>query len=151
MKMRGFTLLELILSMVILSILAAAVVPTTRKVVKRQKELELKRRLLEVREAIDRFKRATDDGIIEVRDITQLGYPADFDQLIEGVPLVQDPDKKMRFLRKIPVDPMTGEPEWAMHSVQDRPEDRTWGGENLFDIHSLSDGTGLNGTPYNEW
>ena len=148
---RGFTLLELIIAMTVLGILAAAVVPTTRKLVKRRKEVELKRSLLEVRTAIDRFKKAHDEGLIALDDIQQLGYPADFEQMILGVPLKKQPGQTMRFLRRIPVDPMTGEAEWGLRSAQDEPDSRHWGRENLFDIYSLSDGVALDGTDYSEW
>lgn len=151
MKRRAFTFLELLLSMVILAILAAAAVPTTRIMVKRQKEIALKRSLMETREAIDRYKRAADNGLIVVRNIERLGYPADFDELVRGVPLRKDNSKHMRFLRRIPVDPMTGEATWGKRSVQDTPDDRAWGRENLFDIYSLSDGVALDGTEYSQW
>jgi len=153
LRRAGFTLLELVIAMVVLGILAAAVVPTTQKVVKNRKELELKRVLLEMREAIDRFKRAADEGEIELTDIDQLGYPADFDELVHGVRL-RSPDgerRTVRFLRRVPVDPMTGEAVWGMRSVQDEPDSKSWGGENLFDVYSLSDGTALDGTEYSEW
>lgn len=150
MKSRAFTLLELMMACVVLAILAAAVMPTTKKIVKRQKELELKRVLREMREAIDRYKRATEDGVIDAGDLDQLGYPEDFDALIEGVQLKKG-DKRMRFLRRIPVDPMTGEAEWGMRSVQDDPDDSTWGNENLFDVFSLSDGTAMDGSDYSDW
>ena len=151
MKFRAFTFLELILSLTILGILAAAVVPSTKKIVKRQKEVELKRALLEVRDAIDRFKKASDEGLIIAGGVEQLGYPQDFDQLVAGAPLKKDRDRNMRFLRRIPTDPITGEAQWGMRSVQDSPDDRSWGGENLFDIFSLSDGTALDGTEYSTW
>lgn len=148
---RGFTLLELVIAMVVLGILAAAVVPTTQKLVKHRKELELRRTLLEIREAIDRFKKAADEGLIVVSDRDQLGYPADFEELINGVPLRKKKDKRMRFLRRIPVDPFTGEAEWGMRSVQDESDSDSWGRENLFDVYSLSDGVALDGTEYTEW
>ncbi len=151
MRDRAFTLLELVLTMTILAILAAAMVPTTGKVVKRRKEMELKHKLMEVREAIDRFKRAADEGLIVVTDIEQLGYPEDFNQLVNGVPLKKSPRKVMRFLRQIPIDPMTGEADWGKRSVQDEPDRKSWGYENLFDIYSLSDGTALDETEYGEW
>jgi len=151
MKCRAFTLLELMMAAVVLAILAAAVMPTTQKIVKRQKELELKRVLMEMRDAIDRYKKATDDGVIAAGDIDQLGYPEDLDKLVEGVPLKKDTSKNMRFLRRIPVDPMTGEAEWGRRSVQDDPDDNTWGGENVFDVYSESDGSGLNETDYSDW
>jgi len=152
-RRRAFTLLELVIAMVVLAVLASAIVPTTRNVVKRQKEAELRRALLEMREAIDRFKRAADEGLIAVDDIDQLGYPADFEQLIEGAPLRKKDTsgRTMRFLRRIPVDPMTGEAEWGMRSVQDDPDAGQWGGENLFDVYSLSDGVALDETEYREW
>lgn len=151
MKRRGFTLLELMLSCVVLAILASAVMPTTKKILKRQKEMELKRVLLEMREAIDRYKRATEEGLISEGDIEWLGYPEDFSTLIEGVSLQKNAEQKLRFLRRIPVDPMTGKAEWGKRSVQDDPKDRTWGGENLFDVYSLSDGTAMDGSEYSEW
>ena len=120
---------------------------------KRRKEMELKQALLEIREAIDRFKRAADEGKIEADGTDQLGYPADFEELVNGVPMKTKDGKRknMRFLRRIPVDPMTGEAAWGMRSVQDEPDDSTWGRENLFDVYSLSDGTALDGTEYQTW
>ena len=151
MNRRGFTLLEIMISMVLLGVLAAAVVPTTKKVVKRRNEVELRRALMEVREAIDRFKRAADEGLIVVTDVEQLGYPNDLDEMIAGAPLKEDPSRRMRFLRRIPVDPMTGEAAWGLLSVQDDPESKSWGRQNLFDIYSLSDGIALDGTEYGQW
>ncbi len=151
MKQRGFTLLELMLAMVVLGVLAAAVFPTTRHMVKRQKEVELRRALLEMRLAIDRFKKAHDEGLIEVREVRQFGYPKDFEQLVEGVPLKKDQGQTIRFLRRIPEDPMTGEREWGMRSVQDDPDTQSWGRENLFDVYSLSDGVSLEDEDYSEW
>lgn len=137
--------------MVILGILAAAMVPTTKNIVKRQKETQLRNALMEVRLAIDRFKKMADEAKINVSDVRQLGYPADFGELIAGAPLKTEPGKIMRFLRRIPTDPMTGEATWGMRSVQDDFDGKSWGGENLFDIYSLSDGVALDGTPYSEW
>lgn len=151
MKRMGFTLLELMISAVVLAILAGALMPTTKKIVKRQKEVELRRALLEMREAIDRYKKATEEGLIGEGDIDQLGFPEDFETLIAGVPLKKDSAKKIRFLRRIPKDPMTGEVEWGKRSVQDDPDDKTWGTENLFDVYSLSDGTALDGSEYSDW
>lgn len=151
MKRRGFTFLELMLTMVILGILAAAMVPTTKNIVKRRKEAELRNALMEVRLAIDRFKKLADRGDINVDDARQVGYPADFEELIAGAPLKKEKGRPMRFLRRIPIDPMTGEASWGMRSTFDEPDENSWGGENLFDIYSLSDGTALDGTPYSEW
>lgn len=151
MTQRGFTYLELIMSLTLLAVLSAALVPTTQKMVKRQKETELRRTLLQMRTAIDRFKKAHEEGIISVRDVQQQGYPKDLDELVEGVPLADTSGGTLRFLRKIPVDPITGEAEWGMRSTQDEPDDSSWGRENLFDVYSLSDGVALDGTEYSEW
>lgn len=148
---RAFTYLELIIALVILSLLAGAAMPATQKIVKRGKELELKRALMEVRTSIDRFKRMADAGEIQVDNIDQLGYPADFDQMLEGATLTKQQGKIMKFLRRIPVDPMTGEAKWGMRSVQDDVDSPSWGQENLFDIYSLSDGVALDGTEYRTW
>ncbi|MCB1042982.1 MAG: general secretion pathway protein GspG [Acidobacteria bacterium] len=143
--------MELIIALVILSLLAGAAMPATQKIVKRGKELELKRALMEVRTSIDRFKRMADAGEIQVDNIDQLGYPADFDQMLEGATLTKQQGKIMKFLRRIPVDPMTGEAKWGMRSVQDDVDSPSWGQENLFDIYSLSDGVALDGTEYRTW
>ena len=148
---RAFTYLELIIALVILSLLAGAAMPATQKIVKRGKELELKRALMEVRTSIDRFKRMADAGEIQVDNIDQLGYPADFDQMLEGATLTKQQGKIMKFLRRIPVDPMTGEAKWGMRSVQDDVDSPSWGQENLFDIYSLSDGVALDGSEYRTW
>lgn len=151
MKKPAFTLLEIIISLTILAVLATAVVPTTKKLVKREKEIQLKRGLHEMRQAIDRFKRAAEQGLINIDDPEQLGYPKDLEELLRGAPLKSDPSKRMRFLRRIPVDPFTGEANWGFRSVQDDPEANSWGRENLFDVYSLSDGTGLDGSEYSSW
>ncbi len=148
---RGFTYLELIVALALLSLLAAAALPSSRKIVKRQKENQLRHQLTQIRSAIDRFKRMADASEIQVDDLDQLGYPADFDELEQGVPLTGKPGQHMRFLRRIPVDPMTGEAKWGMRSVQDDFDASNWGGENLFDVYSLSDGRGLDGTEYATW
>lgn len=148
---RAFTYLELVVAMTIIGVLAAAAMPAVRVIQKRERELELKRILLEVRTAIDRFKQAVDAGEIEVNELDQLGYPADFDQMIKGVGSKKHPGQNLKFLRRIPVDPMTGEALWGMRSVQDEPDTTSWGGQNLFDIYSLSDGTALDGSEYSSW
>jgi general secretion pathway protein G len=151
MRKNAFTLLEIIISLTILAVLASAVVPTTKKLVKREKEVQLKRALHEMRDAIDRFKRASEQGVITVTDREQLGYPKDLEELVIGAPLKEDPAKRVRFLRRIPVDPVTGEAKWGLRSVQDEPDSTSWGRENLFDVYSLSDGVALDGTEYAEW
>lgn len=151
MKRNGFTLLEIIITMVLLGILASAIMPGTKKIVKRRKEADLKHSLLEVRTAIDRFKRAFDEGLIIAESSTQMGYPSSMEELMMGAPLKKEPQKMMRFLRKIPTDPMTGEATWGMRSTFDQPDSSGWGRENLFDIYSLSDGVALDGSEYSEW
>jgi len=148
---KAFTYLELVIAMGILGILAAAAAPTARVVGKRSREVELKRALLEMRNAIDRFKAMADKGEIELGDVSQLGYPADLDQLVNGLSLRKHPGQHFRFLRRIPRDPMTGENRWGLRSVQDDPEARSWGRQNVFDVYSLSDGTALDGTEYSSW
>ena len=148
---RGFTYLELIVTMVILAILASAAVPTSRMLIKRKKETTLRDALMEMRIAIDRYKRAIEEGVIQNTPLDQYGYPADLTELIEGAPTSKDPQIKIRFLRKVPMDPMTGEAEWGKRSVQDEFDASSWGGQNVFDVYSLSDGTGIDGTEYSEW
>ncbi len=152
-RARGFTLLELILTIAVLSIITAAAIPIARNAVQRQREVELRRALRELRTAIDRYKRAYDAGILsrlETAAETE-GYPPNLDVLVDGVPLAGSPDRKIRFLRRIPVDPMTGRAEWGLRSTQDEPTARSWGGQNVFDVYSLSEGTALDGTRYREW
>jgi len=149
----GFTLLELILTIAILSIFTAAAIPIARNAVQRQREVELRRALRELRTAIDRYKRAYDAGIIsrfEAQAETE-GYPPNLDVLVNGVQLAGSPDRKIRFLRRIPVDPMTGRAEWGLRSTQDEPNSRSWGGQNVFDVYSLSEGTARDGTRYRDW
>jgi len=152
-RARGFTLLELILTLAVLSIVTAAAIPIARNAVQRQREVELRRALRELRTAIDRYKRAYDAGIIsrlETQAETE-GYPPNLDVLVNGVQLAGSPDRKIRFLRRIPVDPMTGRAEWGLRSTQDEPNARSWGGQNVFDVYSLSEGTALDGTRYRDW
>lgn len=146
----GFTIAELVIVAAILSILAAAVIPLAHTTRKRTKETELRTALREMRYAIDEYKRYSDAGLLPV-DLGTDGYPSDLETLVEGVDIVGQVDKKARFLRRIPVDPMTGEAEWGLRSYQDDPESGSWGGENVYDVHSLSQGVGLNGIPYEEW
>jgi len=103
-----------------------------------------------MRNAIDEYKRFSDLGLIPVELGTE-GYPPDLETLVEGVDLVGAVERKMRFLRRIPVDPMTGEAEWGLRSFQDEPDSSSWGGENVFDVYSESEGDGMDGRPYAEW
>lgn len=143
----GLTLVELIITVFILSILASAAVPLARFEYKRQKERELRRDLWMMRDAIDRYKDAADRGAFQIKLDSQ-GYPPDLDTLVNGVDVQ---GKKLKFLRRIPVDPMTGKAEWGERSMQDDPDSQSWGGQNVFDVYSKSDGTALDGTKYNTW
>lgn len=143
----GLTLVELIVTVFILSILASAAVPVARFEYKRQKERELRRDLWEMRDAIDRYKDAADRGAFQTK-IESQNYPPDLDTLVNGVEVQ---GKKLKFLRRIPVDPMTGKAEWGLRSMQDDPDSQSWGGQNVFDVYSKSDGTALDGTKYNTW
>jgi len=143
----GLTLVELIVTVAILMILASAAVPVARFQVKREKERELRRDLWMMRDAIDRYKDAADKGAIQVKLESQ-GYPPDLQTLVNGVDVQ---GKKLRFLRRIPQDPMTGNTDWGLRSMQDDPNSDSWGGQNVFDVHSKSMGTALDGTKYSDW
>lgn len=146
-RQRGFTLLEVIVATTILLILMGAAVPVAKLSTRRQKETELRRDLWEMRSAIDRYKEYADRNAFQQKVDSQ-GYPPDLDTLVKGVDIQ---GKKIRFLRRVPVDPMTGKNEWGMHSMQDDPTSDSWGGQNVFDIYTKSDGTGLDGTKYKDW
>lgn len=146
----GLTLLELVIAASMLAILAAAALPIARVTVKREKERELRRALREMRTAIDRYKDAADRNLIRVEVGTE-GYPPDLDTLVRGVELAGAPDRRVRFLRKIPTDPMTGQTDWGLRSVQDQPDALSWGGQNVFDVYSRSTATALDGSRYTDW
>jgi len=146
----GYTLAELVMVTAILVILASVTLPAVKFAAKRTKEAELRHDLRTLRLGIDEYKRYSDAGLIPV-DLGTDGYPAELEILVEGVELVGQIDRKARFLRRIPVDPMTGEAEWGLRSYQDEPDATSWGGENVYDVYSLSEGVGLNGVPYSEW
>lgn len=143
----GLTLIELIIVVTILSILASAAVPIARFEVKRRKEKELRFDLWEMRRAIDAYKDAADLGGIQVKADSN-GYPPDLDTLVNGVDIQ---DKHVRFLRSIPDDPMTHSRDWGLRSNQDEPDSESFGGQNVFDVHSKSTDTALDGTKYNTW
>lgn len=151
MKSKGFTYLELMVAAVILAVLASAAMPMVKLSVKRKKEIQLRRELREIRTAIDRYKDMSDRGIIQRGAPETMGYPTDLETLVTGVRLIGTLTQKMKFLRKIPTDPMTGKKEWGLRSVQDDPDSTSWGGQNVYDVYSLSEGTGIDGTPYSEW
>jgi general secretion pathway protein G len=146
----GFTLLELIIATGILLVLSTAALPVVRFTVIRAKEAELRRDLREMRNAIDHFKDAADLNLVRVQ-LGSEGYPPDLDSLVKGVAYGGGGGQKRRFLRRIPVDPMTGRAEWSLRSVQDDPDTTSWGGNNVFDVHSTSTGTALDGTKYSDW
>jgi len=147
---RGFSLVELVIVALLLTILAMVALPTGKHLVKRNKEMELALALRELRFAIDEYKRYSDAGLIE-KELGADGYPTELEQLYEGVDLLGQIGREAKFLRRLPVDPMTGEAEWGMRSYQDDWDSTSWGGENIFDVFSLSEGVGLNGIPYSQW
>jgi general secretion pathway protein G len=147
---QGMTLLELILACAILTVLAGAAIPVYRMTVIRAKEVELHRDLREMRNAIDKYKDQADRNLIRV-EVGSEGYPPDLDTLVNGVNVGTGQTKKLRFLRRIPVDPMTGRAEWDLQSLQDDPDSRSWGGHNVFDVHSKSQSTAIDGTHYSDW
>lgn len=144
---RGLTLVELIVAFTIIGIMAAAAVPIVRVRIKREKEIELRRDLWEMRDAIDRYEDAADRNAFQTK-LDSLGYPPDLQTLVDGVDVQ---GKKLRFLRRIPVDPMTGDSDWGLRSNQDDPDSSSWGGQNVFDVYTKSEGTALDGTKYNTW
>ena len=144
------TLLELIIACSILMILASAALPVARFAVVRPKEYELRRNLREIRDAIDHFKDLADRNLIRV-EVGSEGYPPDLETLVKGVKFGDAGDRKVRFLRRIPRDPMTGRTDWNLQSVQDDPDSTSQGGNNVFDVHSKSQALALDGTRYSEW
>ncbi len=146
---KGMTVLELVLASSILVILAAAARPVIRFAIIRPKEAELRHSLREIRDAIDRYKDYADRNLIRV-EVGSEGYPPDLETLVKGQ-LIGMSSQKVRFLRRIPVDPMTGRAEWNLHSVQDDADSTSWGGQDVFDVHSKSQRTALDGTRYADW
>jgi general secretion pathway protein G len=143
----GMTLVELMIAVAIMAILAVAVLPISRNVVKREREKELRADLWTMRDAIDRYKDAADRGLIQVKLDSQ-GYPPDLETLVDGVDIQ---GKKVRFLRHVPMDPMTHSTDWGLRSMQDDPQSESWGGQSVFDVYTKSDGTALDGTKYKDW
>ena len=144
---RGFTLLELIIATAILMVLSTMVVPLARLSITREKERTLRNDLWQMRDAIDRYKDAADQQKFQTKVDSQ-NYPPDLETLVKGVDVQ---GKKVRFLRQIPVDPMTGTTEWGLRSMQDDPDSDSWGGQSVFDVYTKSQGTGLDGTKYKDW
>ena len=147
-RVRGFTLMELIIAATILSILTMMALPLARITIQREKEKELRRDLWEMRDAIDRYKDAADRNAFQTK-VDSGGYPPDLETLVKGVEA--QGGKKMRFLRSLPKDPMTKSNEWGMRSMQDDPDSDSWGGQSVFDVYTKSEGTALDGTKYKDW
>jgi general secretion pathway protein G len=146
----GFTLAELVMVAAILASLSLLAMPVVKYTTQRAKEMELRQDLRDLRAAIDQYKRFSDQGLLPV-DLGTEGYPKDLDSLVKGIDLVGQVNRKMKFLRRIPVDPMTGKARWGLRSYQDEPDATSTGGEDVYDVYSLSQGTGLNGIPYRKW
>ena len=145
---RGFTLAELVMVVALIAVLSAMALPVAKFTVKRQKEAELRLALRQMRTAIDEYKRMSDQGLIPLT-IGGEGYPEELEELVEGIEVVGQ-ETKRRFLRRIPVDPMTHE-DWELRSYQDDVDATSWGGENVYDVRTSSEGTALDGTKYAEW
>ena len=151
---RGFTFIELLVVTTILFVLAATVMPLAQVTVQRQREVELRRALREMRTAVDKFKDAVDQGLIPSTELEPAneGYPPDLEKLVDGVAVANDASgRKLKFLRRIPIDPMTRTTEWGLRSYQDDPDSTSWGRQNVFDVHTTSTGTALDGTKYRDW
>jgi general secretion pathway protein G len=146
----GLTLVELIIAFTILLILTTAALPLARVTVKRERERDLRYALRQMRDAIDRYKDAADRGLIQVKVGTE-GYPPDLETLVNGVNIVGQVDKKFKFLRRVPRDPMTNSTDWGLRSMQDDPKSSSFGGQNVFDVYTKSQDTALDGSKYSEW
>ena len=150
----GYSFIELLVVVSILFVLASAAMPLAQVASQRQREIELRRNLREMRTAIDKFKDAVDQGLIPSTEVTpgSEGYPEKLEKLVDGVSAAGDASgRKLKFLRRIPIDPMTGKTEWGMRAYQDKADSTTWGGQNVFDVYSKSDGEGLDGSKYKDW
>lgn len=151
---RGFTFVELVVATAVMMILASAAMPIVRVSVRRQKEAELRYTLREMRKAIDQFKQDADVGRLAAHELTFGGenYPSSLDQLVEGVTYANDASgRKKKYLRRVPLDPITGTADWGLRSYTDKPDALVWGGTSVFDIYSKADGKGLNGIKYRDW
>jgi general secretion pathway protein G len=154
---RGFTLLEIIIVITILCVLTAAAIPMVRNTVRREREADLRLALRQIRQAIDRYKLYNDQTngtAIPIEWKTPSGYPKELKLLVEGFTpanVVGTSEARVRFLRRLPIDPLTGTTEWGMRSYKDKSDSTSWGGEDVFDVYSKSDGEALNGTKYKDW
>ena len=146
----AFTFIELIAVITILLVLTSMALPLARNQIVRGKEVELRENLRMMRDAIDRYKAYSDQGMIPIK-VDTFGYPPDLQTLVDGVPVKGTAKGKYKFLRKIPVDPMTGSVDWGLRAMQDDLDSKSWGGQNVFDVYSKSQGTALDGTQYGDW
>jgi len=149
-RSRGFTLVELIVTVVVIGIVVGMALPLVRNSMRRDREIALRQALREVRLAIDKFKERSDAGQIEVPTDTE-GYPQTLEVLVDGVQLIGQAGKNFKALRRLPLDPMTNSADWGMRSYQDEPTAQSWGGQNVFDVYSKSDGIAFDGTRYKDW
>jgi general secretion pathway protein G len=158
---KGFTLVEMLVTLAILAVLATAIMPIAKTAVKREKEIELQRDLRLIREAIDAYKKLADEKKIEVKEDSE-GYPPDLETLVKGVEVKVDSSDSaggsqksglriVKFLRRIPRDPMTDSTDWGLRSYQDEPDSTVWGGENFYDVYTKSNAAALDGTKYRDW
>ena len=148
---RGVTLVELVVTIAVLAIIAGALVPIAKFAVKRQKELDLRRSLRTMRQAIDLYKKFCDTGVIQKTGVDSECYPPDLDTLVDGVEKTGALGQKVKFLRRIPIDPMTNTKDWGLRSYQDEPDSNSWGHENVYDVYTTATGKGLDGTQYKDW
>ncbi len=146
---KGYTLAEMVMVAALIALLSTIVLPVAKFTVKRRKEADLRLALRQMRTAIDEHKRLSDNGMIPVK-LGGEGYPESLEVLAEGIDLVGQ-ERTQRFLRRIPIDPMSGEAEWGLRSYQDEPDSTNFGGQNVYDVYSTSDGTALDGTEYKDW
>ncbi|MBZ5595418.1 MAG: type II secretion system GspH family protein [Acidobacteriia bacterium] len=150
-KQGGLTLIELIVAFTILLLLTSMAVPLARNKVRTEKERELRWALREMRSAIDKYKDMFDQGLLPPGKLGSEGYPETLDVLVDGVKMAGQVDKKQRFLRRIPKDPMTNSRDWGLRSMQDDPKSTGWGTQNVFDVYTKSMDKAADGTPYSEW
>ena len=154
MAQRGFTFIELLVVTSIVLILASAIQPLARVTIQRTREAELRRVLRDMRTAIDKFKDAADLGQIPTTALkaNSEGYPPDLQTLVDGVSVANDATgRKLKFLRRVPIDPTMGDDEWGLRAYQDKPDSSSWSGQNVYDVYSKNQGTALDGTKYRDW
>ena len=150
-RARGVTLVELLVAMAVIIVLAGMAVPTVKFAVKRQRELELRRALRTIRKGIDDYKKLCDTGVIQKEGVDSECYPTDLETLVKGVDKTGALGQKVKFMRRIPLDPMTTSYEWGLRSYQDEPDSDSWGRQNVYDVYTNSQGKALDGTKYKDW